>query len=173
MSARAFLWADVQPTGCPLMKLMLLCLADWSDQSGFLRVRFNNLRSRCQMTHSDAVKAFDQLTLSGYVWVESFTTDPIEGVILDLHLSLPIDRPKGFKRRKLSPQRRAQIMQRDNGACRSCGSTTDVCIDHIVPLCQGGSNEVSNLQVLCRPCNSSKAWLSPEQWAEKRSRIKP
>lgn len=32
----------------------------------------------------------------------------------------------------------------------------DLTVDHIVPLSQGGTNDHSNLQVLCRPCNSAK-----------------
>jgi len=41
--------------------------------------------------------------------------------------------------------------------CLCCGSTERLEIDHIVPLDWGGSNDVENLQVLCKPCNSSKS----------------
>lgn len=30
-------------------------------------------------------------------------------------------------------------------------------VDHIVPLIAGGSNDRSNLQILCQPCNNSKS----------------
>ncbi len=37
-----------------------------------------------------------------------------------------------------------------------CGQTIDLTVDHIVPLSRGGSDELSNLQFLCRSHNSSK-----------------
>ena len=40
--------------------------------------------------------------------------------------------------------------------CANCGSMRDLTRDHIIPLAAGGTNEESNLQVLCRSCNSSK-----------------
>ena len=40
--------------------------------------------------------------------------------------------------------------------CLSCGSTEDLTADHVVPLVQGGSNWISNIQPLCQPCNSRK-----------------
>lgn len=40
--------------------------------------------------------------------------------------------------------------------CSRCGSSKDLTADHIVPLASGGSSTLSNIQVLCRKCNSSK-----------------
>ncbi|TVL99587.1 MAG: hypothetical protein CV087_17550 [Candidatus Brocadia sp. WS118] len=40
--------------------------------------------------------------------------------------------------------------------CKKCGITDDLTIDHIRPLSKGGTNDISNLQILCRRCNASK-----------------
>lgn len=40
--------------------------------------------------------------------------------------------------------------------CALCGSSKHPEIDHIIPIAKGGTNEISNLQVLCRKCNRSK-----------------
>ena len=37
-----------------------------------------------------------------------------------------------------------------------CDLTTDLTIDHIVPLSRGGTDDIDNLQFLCRPHNSNK-----------------
>lgn len=39
--------------------------------------------------------------------------------------------------------------------CLACGSL-DITVDHVVPLSQGGSNTIDNLQPLCQSCNSKK-----------------
>ena len=51
-------------------------------------------------------------------------------------------------------------------------------IDHIVPLkprkgFPAGTNDPSNLQLLCMPCNRSKNNLDPSQWAERLKRRSP
>jgi len=40
--------------------------------------------------------------------------------------------------------------------CVKCGSKEFIVKDHIVPIYQGGSDGITNLQPLCRTCNSSK-----------------
>lgn len=42
------------------------------------------------------------------------------------------------------------------GRCVKCGATDGICKDHIVPVYQGGSDSIDNLQPLCTSCNSAK-----------------
>lgn len=49
-----------------------------------------------------------------------------------------------------------QIGRRDSFKCKYCGSSDDLAIDHIKALVNGGTNNLDNLQLLCRSCNSSK-----------------
>ena len=58
--------------------------------------------------------------------------------------------------RKIPNSTRNYILNRDGYRCKKCGSTSNLQIDHIYPFSQGGGNEASNLQVLCRSCNLSK-----------------
>ena len=54
---------------------------------------------------------------------------------------------------------RYEVLVRDR-ICQLCGVGRDEAIlevDHITPRSKGGSNETSNLQVLCRVCNRGKS----------------
>lgn len=47
------------------------------------------------------------------------------------------------------------VIRRDGGACQACGQEGKH-VDHIVPRRLGGTDELSNLQLLCVQCNLSK-----------------
>jgi hypothetical protein len=40
--------------------------------------------------------------------------------------------------------------------CVKCDKKDDLTIDHVVPVSKGGTDEYSNLQILCKACNSKK-----------------
>lgn len=42
------------------------------------------------------------------------------------------------------------------GQCACCGTTEDIQIDHVVPLCNGGTHTAENIQPLCGKCNMKK-----------------
>lgn len=63
---------------------------------------------------------------------------------------------------------RHKVFVRDNYRCVECGATnkeTTLEIDHIIPVAKGGTNDISNLQTLCKKCNRAKytdVWI-PEK----------
>lgn len=40
--------------------------------------------------------------------------------------------------------------------CAICHAKEPLAADHIFPLAKGGSNEIGNIQPLCKPCNTRK-----------------
>jgi len=44
-------------------------------------------------------------------------------------------------------------------------------IDHVMPLALGGSNDKTNIQILCEPCNRSKGAKDPIAFARERGRL--
>lgn len=51
---------------------------------------------------------------------------------------------------------RQSVYRRDGYRCVTCGTTERLSLDHIHPWSLGGSDEPSNLQTMCIPCNSRK-----------------
>lgn len=48
------------------------------------------------------------------------------------------------------------VMARDKWRCLDCSAVENLTVDHIVPVILGGTDELENLQTLCRKCNSKK-----------------
>jgi heat shock protein HspQ len=55
-----------------------------------------------------------------------------------------------------------KVKAKSNNVCRLCSSDGDLEIDHIKPLCKGGSNHISNLQALCKGCHREKTQREQE-----------
>ncbi len=72
------------------------------------------------------------------------------------------------ERRRVKPDTRLRIFERDNYECQSCGDEDGLEIDHVIPISRGGSSDDVNLQVLCAPCNRSKGAKTVEEWGGRR-----
>lgn len=59
-------------------------------------------------------------------------------------------------RAHVGPGKRKRVLDRDGRKCRTCGTSDDLTVDHIVSVALGGGADMSNLQSLCRTCNSRK-----------------
>jgi len=71
-----------------------------------------------------------------------------------------IKKIKSINRKPIKGTTRQNVLMRDNYTCQICGATVKdgakLEIDHIVPYSKGGTNDESNLQVLCQQCNREK-----------------
>lgn len=57
---------------------------------------------------------------------------------------------------KKQPRLLLALIERDGYTCTKCQSQDDLTIDHIFPISKGGSDDLKNLRLLCRSCNSKK-----------------
>ncbi len=62
-------------------------------------------------------------------------------------------------------------LQRGKCACCHVSIADGYHVDHIQPLALGGSNDKTNLQLLCPTCNLRKGAKPPERWAAENGRL--
>jgi 5-methylcytosine-specific restriction endonuclease McrA len=81
--------------------------------------------------------------------------------VLRLLSYVPIARKKHIVRFS-----RANIFLRDNHACQYCGGhfgKTQLTLDHVIPIVQGGKKSWDNIVTACKPCNQRKGGRTPAQ----------
>jgi HNH endonuclease len=119
-------------------KAHLICLL-------LLAARMNNFLPDAPIRLERLIGATEPLDLSAFASFVDFAQ---------------VERPSWQDRcanRRVPDSMRATVLVRDGGRCRRCRRSTNLEIDHIVPVSKGGKTEESNLQTLCRRCNRSKS----------------
>ncbi len=85
---------------------------------------------------------------------------PIEYGDEDWHLAgncMPRKTRKQRKQRNgISQTRRTAVFERNAYRCVCCDDYKALQVDHIVAVANGGTDDMENLQTLCRSCNASK-----------------
>ncbi|HAR41925.1 MAG TPA: HNH endonuclease [Bdellovibrionales bacterium] len=70
------------------------------------------------------------------------------------------------KKRQLVRFSRANIFLRDHHICQYCGgkfSKTQLTLDHVIPVVQGGQKSWQNIVTACKQCNQRKGGRTPAQ----------
>ena len=80
---------------------------------------------------------------------------------MDFPPMLAVDTPPIKNTQAIPLSIRHKVFVRDNYTCQDCGAkasdSVQLEIDHKTPRSKGGSNDISNLRVLCSDCNKGKS----------------
>ena len=147
-------------------KLLLLALADCSNDNGECDVPLNDLSMKCGTSRGAIIKARNFLIANNYLdYTKRYYGDFQLSNHYKLNLCKKASEPEeeGCSHRRNMALRfttkrrvRAAIFERDGYFCSMCKTVKDLTLDHIIPVKEGGEDKLENLRVLCRLCNSSK-----------------
>lgn len=77
-------------------------------------------------------------------------------------------------RKRLTATERRNVYDKMQGHCAYCGKPielTDMQVDHVIPLCRGGVDDISNMMPTCRWCNHYKRNMLLDEWRNQIERI--
>jgi hypothetical protein len=170
-------WCTTTRFGSGVAKALLSYIAASSGGSACLELDYGHLVDRFEFTEGEIRAAIGHLLANGHARINSrhphYSGDVLEPLTPG---RLAEDARLAEKERAQAAQRAAKIalrggrvnrasipdevrsfvFERDGHSCLRCGATEGLTLDHIHPWSIGGPDTADNLQVLCRPCNSSK-----------------
>lgn len=98
------------------------------------------------ITDLEALSIRGLVKTEGSYWRVLYETQPAKTAVMARRYEFAKRRPSAY----------AHLVDRDGEYCRYCGATHDLTVDHILAIANGGGDDLGNLQLLCRPCNSRK-----------------
>lgn len=164
MSVYATVWAFQQHEISSTEKFVLVCLADYANQDNECFPSQARLAEMTELSERGVRAALAGLEAKGLILR---TPRRERGLPTSDWYKLAAPLPEFPKGRPGSngavvPFAIAKaVYERDGYRCRRCGCGSNLSIDHVLPRALGGSNEESNLQVLCRSCNTQKGASAP------------
>lgn len=91
------------------------------------------------------IKEFIKLVEDNPGGIAPFVVEGLRSILKRKHRVMTISKPI-----------RERVFFRYKNTCCQCGANDKLSIDHIKPVRLGGTDTISNLQVLCKRCNSKK-----------------
>lgn len=64
----------------------------------------------------------------------------------------------------LTDEQWSAILDAFGQRCAYCGSDESLCLEHVIPISQGGGTTLENVVPGCRDCNSRKHTRTPREW---------
>lgn len=154
----------------------LLCLAAESKVRGVICIDQgvpypDEALARAMYTDPDTLKG----ALAKFIKLRMVEIDD-DGIIYLINFDArqydkPSDRPEAVRDRVRKHREKKKtadpVVQRDGYRCRYCGKEiediSEIHIDHIIPISQGGLDVPENKVVACRDCNLKKGARTPEE----------
>lgn len=159
MSLSNYSWAERQRTDGPLDKLLLIRLAVSTGRDALVTLEPRALAAFADCGEEAVFSALNRLRERGLIVP---TGDPVDVIyrlgVDDGWLARLSEEglPNYVVKRVLPKALRLEVIARDGYLCKACGCADELQVDHIIPEKHGGSDDLSNLQTLCKSCNSSK-----------------
>jgi hypothetical protein len=126
------------------------------DLKNYIDTTLHKARREVVVLEERTLTKFDRLKvkikaprLSSYELIQVM----LERELKDVSPSVGLRNSKGQVSRFIPKAVKAKV---NEGKCKNCGKMFDLEYDHIVKFSHGGTNEASNLQMLCRSCNQRK-----------------
>jgi hypothetical protein len=77
---------------------------------------------------------------------------------------------QGTERKAPSKKEKELLYKFQGGRCMCCGIKLDIAhmhSDHKIPIARNGSNEITNKQLLCGPCNTRKSKMTDGEFRKR------
>lgn len=111
--------------------------------------------------------AYSEMSISERIALESWERDNVSGgdkatsdwpgwVKFIGLFTIPKQIKKRQQRKPTPFKTRHFVFNRDGNKCLHCGTSEELTIDHIIPLCRNGADNKVNMQTLCKSCNCKK-----------------
>lgn len=142
------------------IRLVWITMLAMMDDNGFVDASIPGLADAARVNINQCVEALNRLS----------SPDPYNNTAEENEGRRILDIPRGweilnyeiyrsgdeYRSGYINQKIKDMVFRRDEGACQICGSSDNIEYDHIIPVSKGGSNELGNIQLLCRSCNRMK-----------------
>jgi 5-methylcytosine-specific restriction endonuclease McrA len=122
----------------------------------YLTLGIKMAKSKKDSKHTPVYKKAGDISLgSGNTWTSTPYRD-----YADYHLAAEADARSRDRLRKQAHRRISieQLVEKFNGICQECLKPVKIPTrDHIIAIADGGTSDISNIQLACSRCNSLKS----------------